>query len=166
MARKLALRVNGRREEAEVVEEDGVLRVRLGDRWHTVELERTNRAGLYSMLVDGRSWELFARERPGGLELLVGNRVYEVTVGSDRRGAEVDEGEMTGAWTLLSPMSGQVVEVRVANGDSVQAGQALVVVESMKMNNELTAARAGTVSDLQVSPGERVERGRLMLRVS
>lgn len=166
MARKLALRVNGRREEAEVVEEDGVLRVRLGDRWHTVELERTNRAGLYSMLVDGRSWELFARERPGGLELLVGNRVYEVTVGSDRRGAEVDEGEMTGAWTLLSPMSGQLVEVRVANGDSVQAGQALVVVESMKMNNELTAARAGTVSDLQVSPGERVERGRLMLRVS
>lgn len=164
MARKLALRVNDRRDEAEIDDQGGTLRVRLGDRWHTAELEKTNRAGLYSLLVDGRSWELFARERPGGFEILVGNRVYDVSVGNQRR--EEEEEEIAGVWTLHSPMSGQVVEVRVANGDAVQAGQALVVVESMKMNNELTAARAGTISDIQVDPGERVERGRILLRVS
>jgi biotin carboxyl carrier protein len=165
MARKLALRVNHRREEAEVVEQDGALRVRIGDRWHTAELEKTNRAGLYSLLVNGRSWELFARERPGGFELLVGNRVYDVIVGSDRRGPDADE-EVTGVWSLHSPMSGQVIEVRVGDGEAVQAGQVLVVIESMKMNNELSAARAGTVADLQVRAGERVERGQLLLRVS
>jgi biotin carboxyl carrier protein len=165
MARKLALRVDDRLEEAEVLEDDGVLRVRLGERWHTAELKRTNRQGLYSLIIDGHSWELFARERPGGFELLVGNRLYEVAVGSGRRTADSEEA-ITAVWSLQSPMTGQVVEVRVEAGESVQAGQALVVVESMKMNNELTAARSGTVSEIQVSPGDRVERGRLLLRVS
>jgi 3-methylcrotonyl-CoA carboxylase alpha subunit len=165
MARKLALTVDNRREEAEVLEEDGELRVRIGENWHSAELERTNRQGLYSLIIDGRSWELFARERPGGFELLVGNRLYDVTVGSGRRAAEAEEA-VAGVWSLQSPMSGQVVEVRVGAGESVQAGQTLVVVESMKMNNELTAARAGTVNEIQVSAGDRVERGRLLLRVS
>ncbi len=165
MARKLTLRVGDRREEAEVLEEDGALRVRIGDRWHTVELEKTNRLGLYSLFVDGRSWEVFARERPGGLEVLVGNRIYDVAVGSGRRAVETDD-EVTGVWSLQSPMSGQVVEVRVAPGEVVQVGQTLVVIESMKMNNELTAARAGTVGEVQVNSGDRVERGRLLLRVS
>ncbi|MGD9894824.1 MAG: acetyl-CoA carboxylase biotin carboxyl carrier protein subunit [Dehalococcoidia bacterium] len=165
MARKLALKVDDRREEVEVEEADGVLRVRLGDRWHTTELQRTNRLGLYSLIIDGRSWELFARDRSGGFELLLGNRLYDVAVGSGGRTADVEE-EVTGVWSLQSPMSGQVVEVRVAAGDAVEAGQTLVVVESMKMNNELTAARAGTVSEVQVNPGDRVERGRLLLRVS
>jgi biotin carboxyl carrier protein len=165
MARKLALRVDNRQEEAEVLEENGTLRVRLGERWHMAELKRTNPQGLYSLIIDGHSWELFARERPSWFELLVGNRLYEVAVGSGRRTADSEEG-VTGVWSLQSPMSGQVIEVRVAAGESVQAGQTLVVVESMKMNNELTAARAGTVSEVQVNPGDRVERGRLLLRVS
>jgi biotin carboxyl carrier protein len=163
MARKLALSVDGRAEGVEVVEERDGLRVRLGDAWHAVELQPTNQSGLYSLLIDGRSWEVFARERPGGYELLIGNRVYQVDVGAGRRAAE-PEG-VAGVWTLVSPMAGQVVEVRIAEGDRVEAGQTLVVVESMKMNNELTAVRAGTVHDVQVRPGERVEKGRLLLRV-
>jgi len=163
MAGKLALSVNGRAEEVEVTTEAGGLRVRLGDRWHAVELLPTNQSGLYSLLIEGRSWEVFARERPGGYELLIGNRVYDVDVGRGRRAAE-PEG-VAGVWALVSPMAGQVLEVRVADGDQVEAGQTLVVVESMKMNNELTAARAGTVRDVRVAPGERVEKGRTVLRV-
>lgn len=163
MAGKLALSIDGRTEELEVAGEAGALRVRLGDHWHAVELQPTNQSGLYSLLIDGRSWEVFARERPGGYELLIGNRVYDVDVGRGRRAAE-PEG-VTGVWTLVSPMAGQVIEVRVADGDQVEAGQTLAVVESMKMNNELTAARAGTVQGVQVRPGERVEKGRVVLRV-
>jgi acetyl/propionyl-CoA carboxylase alpha subunit len=165
MARKMILMVDDRMAETEIVAENGVLRVRLDDHWHTAELERSNRSGLYSLIVDGRSWEIFARERPGGFELLLGNRVYDITVGGGRRAPQAEE-EVTGIWTLTSPMSGQVVEVRVQEGEGVESGQTLVVVESMKMNNELTAARAGAVTDLQVTPGERVERGRVMLRVT
>ena len=165
MATTLALTVNGRAAEVEVVAEDGEVRVRLGDRWHTAQLERTNQSGLYSLLIGGRSWEIFARERQGGFELLLGNRVYDVEVGR-RRGPEAAEEAVGGVWTLTSPLSGQVMEVRVQNGDPVQAGQPLVVVESMKMNNELTALRGGTVTDVQVTPGERVERGRTLLRIA
>ena len=163
MAGKLALSIDGRTEELEVAAESGALRVRLGDQWHAVELQATNQSGLYSLLIDGRSWEIFARERPGGYELLIGNRVYDVEVGRGRRAAVPDT--VAGAWALVSPMAGQVIEVRVAEGDEVEAGQPLVVVESMKMNNELTAARAGTVHDLQAQPGQRVEKGKVLLRV-
>lgn len=165
MASKLAVSVNGRAAEVEIESTDGGLRVRMGEGWFPVELERTNRAGLYSLMIGGRSYELFARDRPGGFEVLVQNRVYDVAVGRTRAG----EGGATGAegaWTLLSPMSGLVTEVRVAVGDDVQAGQPLLVVESMKMNNELTAARAGTVSEALVSAGERVEKGKPLLRIA
>ena len=164
MAGKLALSVYGRPAEVEVNAEVGELRVRIGEMRHTTELLLTNRTGLYSLLIDDRSWEIFARERPGGYELLIGNRVYQVDVGRGRR-APASEEEVAGVWTLTSPMSGQLLEVRVRDGDNVEAGQTLVVIESMKMNNELTAARAGTVSGVQVAPGERVERGRVLLRV-
>jgi acetyl/propionyl-CoA carboxylase alpha subunit len=165
MAGKLALSVDGRTEELEVAGEAGALRVRLGERWHAVELQPTNQGGLYSLLIDGRSWEVFARERPGGYELLIGNRVYDVDVGLGRGRRAAEPEAVTGVWTLVSPMAGQVLEVHVADGDEVEAGQTLAIVESMKMNNELTAARAGTVRDVQVRPGERVEKGRTVLRV-
>ncbi len=165
MATTLALTVNGRAAEVEVLAENGAVRVRLGDRWYTAQLEKTNQSGLYSLLIGGRSWEIFARERPGGFELLLGNRVYDIEVGR-RRGADVAEEAVGGVWTLTSPLSGQVTEVRVQNGDTVQAGQTLVIVESMKMNNELTAGRGGTVTDLHVTAGERVERGRTLLRIT
>jgi glutaconyl-CoA/methylmalonyl-CoA decarboxylase subunit gamma len=165
MARRLALTVNGRPAELQVVSEDGVLRVELNGTWHTAELARSNRSGLYSLLIDGRSWELFARERPGGMDLLIGNRVYAVEPAGARRADRTIEEAPAGTWSLTSPLTGQVAEVRVAGGDEVQAGQTLVIVESMKMNNELIAARGGIVSDVSVAPGDRVERGKLLLRI-
>jgi len=164
VARKLTLTVNGRRAELEIESNNGEMRVSLDGVWHTAELARSNRNGLYSLLIDGRSWEIFAHERPGGLELLLGNRVYEVETAGAKQQTRPGEPE-TGAWSLLAPMTGQVIEVRVAPGDAVQSGQTLIIVESMKMNNELTAGRAGVIGDLSVAPGDRIERGRLLLRI-
>ncbi|MER3421314.1 MAG: acetyl-CoA carboxylase biotin carboxyl carrier protein subunit, partial [Chloroflexota bacterium] len=64
-----------------------------------------------------------------------------------------------------SPLAGIVVEVRVAPGEEVRASQVLLVIESMKMNNELTAARAGRVTRVAVRPGERVERGAPLIQI-
>ena len=63
-------------------------------------------------------------------------------------------------------MPGKVVKVLVAVGDSVEARQGLVVVEAMKMENELTVARAGTVAKIEVTEGTSVEAGRLLIVVS
>ena len=69
----------------------------------------------------------------------------------------------TGTQRLLAPMPGRIVRVLVKPGDQVAARQGIVVIEAMKMENELTAARAGTVTDIAVAEGASVEAGRLLV---
>jgi biotin carboxyl carrier protein len=166
MAHKLALALDGATVDAEVVTGTAGTRVRLGERWHDVEMVPTGHHGLYSLLINGRSWEVYAQPRPGGWDLLVGNRVFSVDSGpaaaASRRRAQA---EHEGVWLLRSPLAGIVAEVRVAPGDDVQAGQVLLVVESMKMNNEMTAGRSGRVSAVHVRPGDRIDRGAALVQV-
>jgi acetyl-CoA/propionyl-CoA carboxylase biotin carboxyl carrier protein len=63
-------------------------------------------------------------------------------------------------------MQGAVLSVEVADGDQVEAGQVLAIVEAMKMENEITAPRAGVVSEFAVSPGDSVAPGQAICRIS
>jgi biotin carboxyl carrier protein len=73
----------------------------------------------------------------------------------------VREGEAAadagGAYTVLSPMPGLIVDVKVAAGDTVEAGQAVVIMEAMKMQNELAADVGGVVKEVLVGPGSTVD---------
>lgn len=71
----------------------------------------------------------------------------------------------TGPARLTAPMPGLVVRVHVGEGDRVRAGQGLVVMEAMKMENELKASAAGVVRRVAVTPGSAVEKGALLLEV-
>ena len=103
---------------------------------------------------------------PGGGqgELLVGlrGRTIDVTV-NGRRSAHA-EGPLHGHGqvTIVAPMPGRVVRVLVAAGDAVDVRQPVVVVEAMKMENELRAPRAGHVREIAVAPGTSVEAGRVL----
>jgi biotin carboxyl carrier protein len=66
---------------------------------------------------------------------------------------------------LVAPMPGLIVRVNVSPGDHVQAGQGLVVMEAMKMENELRAAGNGTVSAVRVTPGKAVEKGTVLVEL-
>jgi biotin carboxyl carrier protein len=70
-----------------------------------------------------------------------------------------------GGGTLKAPMPGMVVRILVAEGDTVEAGQGLVVLEAMKMENQLKAAGPGVVTTIHVAPGARVEKGAALLVV-
>lgn len=164
MAQKLALRLNGASAEAEVATGANGPRVRLDDAWYDVDFVPTGRGGLYSLLVNGRSFEVYAQPRAGGWDILIGTRVFEVDAGPVRPGRQA-AAEPEGAWVLRSPLSGIVAEVAVAAGEEVSAGQVLLVIESMKMKNELTAARGGTVAEVHARPGERVDRGVALVRI-
>ena len=72
----------------------------------------------------------------------------------------------TGPAPLTAPMPGLIVRVQVAQGDAVEAGQALVVMEAMKMENELRASARGTVSRILVQPGQAVEKGSLLVQLA
>ena len=80
-------------------------------------------------------------------------------------GAVVESGAAAGASRLTAPMPGKVVRVLVAPGDAVEARQPLVVVEAMKMENELAAPRAGIVTEVPVTEGMSVEAGRLLAAI-
>jgi len=156
--------------EVEVEEGPKGLRVRVNNRWHTISLEQIGYTGLFSLIVNNHPHEFFAEERSGGFDIVIGSRAYSVLMETPEKRAVplparpvAAEPSEAGDWLVLSPMMGVVWEIRVSQGDTVEAGDILVVIEAMKMNNDLKAQRSGRVQKVYVSPGERVEQGRALL---
>ena len=120
---------------------------------------------LYHLLLGGESWTVAAEPLEGGGRWvlgLVGERV-DVAV-EDERTRGIEAGTATGrrvseGGTVRAPMPGLVVRIEVAEGQEVDAGTGLVVVEAMKMENELRAPRPGKVQTVHVAVGQAVEKG-------
>jgi pyruvate carboxylase subunit B len=123
---------------------DGVVRLlRVGTAVHRVEVRRLAGRGRYALVIGGFRYEVEALdERARAIRDLVA-----ATAGP------------TGPAPLVAPMPGLVVRVNVAPGDVVQAGQGLVVMEAMKMENELRTQSGGVVKAVLVAPGAAVEKG-------
>ena len=123
--------------------------VALGDEVHRVIARRGAGRGRYTLWVDG--WR------------------YEVEALDERARAIQDLSAATAAPTgpapLVAPMPGLVVRVNVAEGDEFAAGQGLVVMEAMKMENELRAAAPGRVRRVLAAPGTAVEKGAVLVEV-
>jgi acetyl-CoA/propionyl-CoA carboxylase biotin carboxyl carrier protein len=110
-----------------------------------------------SVEVDGRRFEVrLLRPEPGYAEL------------ARRRRERIRQGggAGTGSDAVVSPMQGTVLAVEVAEGDEVEAGQVLCIVEAMKMENEVRAHRSGRVTDLSVAPGEPIKIGQVICVVT
>jgi len=132
---------------------------------HEALLAAVSGTPLYHLLLGGESWSVAAEplEGVGRWALgMVGERV-EVAVQDERtRGIEAVSGtgqHAAGGGTVRAPMPGLVVRIEVAEGQQVDAGAGLVVVEAMKMENELRAPRSGTVQTVHVAVGQAVEKG-------
>jgi len=116
--------------------------------------------GVYSVLLEGRSFEVRAIAAPDGLHVQAGGRQFTVDVRDPRdasRHSRTAAG--SGRQNISTPMPGKVVRLLVREGDAVDAGQGLVVVEAMKMQNEMKASRAGRVAEVLVRDGETVGAG-------
>jgi len=173
MAERYLMRLGDSLTEVEVEEGPKGIRVRIGDQWHSISLEQIGGSALFSLIVDDRPHEFFAEERSGGLDIVIGSSRYSVlqerpgqpgmaTPVTAPQGLHERPGE-AGGWVLLSPMTGLLQEVYVSRGDSVQAGDVMMIIEAMKMNNELRALRSGRVQEVYVSQGQRVEQGSALL---
>ncbi len=172
MAAKYLVRLGAEVKEVEVEEGESGLRVRVNGEWHETRLEQVGQSSLYALVIDDHPHELFAVERAGGYDLVLGSDRYAVAVGASGRwpsgplGQQLTERVEVGGWVVLSPMTGVVFEVYVKPGDGVKEGDVLMVIEAMKMNNELRAQRAGVVQEVYVTKGERVEEGSSLLVLS
>lgn len=153
---------------------------------HDVEVivEVRREAGRVFANVDGREYDLEAHASPSGVTLLLSDgQVFDcrvegqpvsgavdVFVGTDQyavtlidpkrlRSAAAASAHADGAARIVAPMPGKIVRVLVAQGASVEAGAGIVVVEAMKMQNEMKAPKAGTVVTLNVEVGATVNGG-------
>jgi biotin carboxyl carrier protein len=157
---KRAIHVNGKPGEIEIFAPPPVCRFRIDFGAERKALVEAIAPGVYSVLLDGRSYH--ARIENG--EVFVNGYRITVDVHDPRawsRGASAGAGE--GVQLITSPMPGKVVRVLVAPGDPVQAGQGLVVVEAMKMQNEMRAPRAGKALTVSAKEGATVNAGETLV---
>lgn len=116
--------------------------------------------GVYSVLLGDHSFEARVTAAADGLSVEVGGRRFQVEVRDPRNARRrTDAGLAGGRQSILAPMPGKVVRLLVQPGDAVEAGQGLVVVEAMKMQNEIKSPRAGVAREILVSEGANVNAG-------
>lgn len=124
---------------------------------------------VYSLIIGGKSYEAYVYPGDDGYQVLLKGRSYSAKVEDEREkrlraagGSSVSE---SSDFHLKSPMPGMVVALPVAEGEIVSKGQVLVILESMKMQNELRSPRDGKLSRVKVKPGDRVEQRQTLLSV-
>lgn len=125
--------------------------------------------GLHSLLIDNESFEALVEERDGRWYVLLRGHMYVVDVADERTArlaarAGLDSGG-SGEANVSAPMPGLVVKVTVEVGQTVEAGDTVVILESMKMENELKANRSGTVERITVEAGQSVEQGQILIAI-
>jgi biotin carboxyl carrier protein len=143
-------------------------RVIVNGRAQLVDATRIGSFGL-SLLFDGadrssREIQIAPGTAPGEMLVAIDGKLVTVVVNGRRTGhGAADHGTHAGGEQIVvAPMPGRVVRLLVAAGDEVDARQPIVVVEAMKMENELRSPKAGRVKEIVVSAGESVEAGRVL----
>ena len=163
---KRPLTIDGRECAIEILSPAPDCRFRIGDEPEREAQVEAPEPGVYSILIEGRSYDAFVTESPAGLEVSVEGYHFAVTVRDPRQWSRNGAGRSgEGVQTIASPMPGKVVRVLVAAGEEVQPGQGIVVVEAMKMQNEMKANRAGKVLTIPAREGATVAAGDVLATV-
>jgi len=155
--------------ECVVEERDGALFVTVGGRRYEADLRAIGTTRVLSLLIDGRSFEFTMDGTPGEVELSGGSGHFRVTVEDARthaaREKTADARGAGGPRVIKALMPGIVRELKVGVGDAVAKGGALLILEAMKMQNEIRADRDGSVTKLHVEVGSTVEKGAKLVEI-
>ncbi|MDE2696259.1 MAG: hypothetical protein OXH97_07045 [Chloroflexota bacterium] len=119
--------------------------------------------GTVSFFVGGRQQRAYVARRAGGYEVTIGERRFavETASGGRRRGAVGGAEDMPGQ--ITAPLAGVVVEIRVSVGDELEAGTTVLVLEAMKMQNEVQIPHGGTITAIHAEAGQNVDKGVLLV---
>lgn len=117
--------------------------------------------GIFSILIEGRSYQATILA-PGTIQ--VNGRIFSVEIFDPRElRARSSAGASHGRQNIVAPMPGKVVRLLAAAGDRVEAGQGLIVVEAMKMQNEMKSPKAGMVAEVKTKDGATVAAGEILI---
>jgi biotin carboxyl carrier protein len=164
---KLEVEIRGRRRSVEITERDGRLLCALDGKPVDADAVEVAEA-TYSILLGGESFEVRVYQSPDGLHVMSRGEEFLAHVRDPRRMARRAGGglEAQGRQQVSAPMPGKVVRVLAQAGDKVEHGQGLVVVEAMKMQNEIKSPKSGAVERVLVSEGQNVNAGQPLVVVS
>jgi biotin carboxyl carrier protein len=125
---------------------------------------------MYSIITNGQSHDVRLTEMEESYNVQVSGQIFEVQVEDERTrrlaGLRSLSGVTAGEIIIKAPMPGVVIEVPVQPGQEVEAGDIVVILESMKMQNEFKAPRAGKVHTVRVTPGARVDQNMVMVTLT
>ncbi len=154
--------------ELQVRSENGRLVVEIAGHQPEVDLVRLSPFS-YSLLLDGRSHYLSIRPDRDGYLVILRQQTYHIRLRSELdltiEKLGMKEATSGGGGLITAPIPGLISEVIIDVGDTVAAGDRLLILEAMKMENEISAPRAGTVSAVHVAPGQAVEQGALLVEL-
>jgi len=148
----------GENEYEVVIEKDQIL---VDGKPVNIDLMKSGGSELYSVLYNGQSHELIIDQDRSTYSVTMGAEHFDVSV-EDERTRRLNAGRKVadlpkGEFAVVAPIPGLVIKVLVAEGDEVAEQQPLVLLEAMKMENEIRAPRAGVIKKVEVKPSQQVE---------
>jgi biotin carboxyl carrier protein len=150
----------------EIIDEKHII---INGKTYEVDFESVSGQPVYSLIVDGKSHESYVQQGDDNWQVLLRGRLYPVTVEDERekrlRAAAGGGVAEAGEFHLKAPMPGLVVAIPVNEGQEIKKGQVILILESMKMQNELKSPRDGTIGRIRVKTGESVEQKQTLLSV-
>ena len=155
---KLHAKIDGEKLDVEIVRGDGSVTATVGGREYTLDVS-TPEPNIYSFRNGGKRTEVFVS--PTGGQVTIGGHAFEIELIDPKRlrGSSVDAEHADGAAEIKTAMPGKVVRILVEAGAEVQKGDGVLVVEAMKMQNEMKSPKDGFVKEIRTSEGATVNAG-------
>lgn len=134
------------------------------------DMQQMSDTTMYSLIIDGKSHDVRLNKGEGVYIVQIGGEIFEVVVEDERTrrlaGLKSGPGAITGEAIVKAPMPGVVVDILVTTGQAVEKDEIVVVLESMKMQNEFRAPRAGTINTVRVAAGDKVDQNAVMVTIA
>ena len=162
---KFVATVGSRTHQVEVIQSAGVYRVTVDGQVWEIDARLTAQ-GIFSLIIDGVSHVADVDDDGGACVVEIGGETYSIQVEEQTRYIIRTRGGAAGGGagqTLKAPLPGKVTHVSVQVGDAVGPGHSLLVIEAMKMENELKATASGTVREVRVAAGQAVNAGDVLV---
>jgi biotin carboxyl carrier protein len=159
---KYEAEIDGRPLTVELDEHDGRISATIDKRRYDVEVVRPEE-GAYLIFVGQQVFEAHAwTESSGSLRIKLRDRLYAARIIDRKHRRAAADHSQEGQQHLIAPMPGKVVRVLLSSGDEVAAGQGVVVVEAMKMQNEIKSPKAGRIIEIRVTEGATVNSNQVL----
>jgi len=162
---KYQVKIEGEEFKVGIKEKDGELKVDLEGKEILANLSELKKNKIYSLLVNDRTYDLEIRRKNGEFEINYGGEKYSGEILDERLAKLKPPTEKEGLKQkeLKAPMPGLIVKIEVEEGQIIKSGEGVVIMEAMKMENEIKSLYDGKVKKIMVSEKETVDKDQVLL---